>query len=140
LNVSIRVVDELPAQAAQLVDDGIGDYNEASAPIQDVRRLGCFAEAGGDVIGGAVGRTWGELAELQQLWLPDAQRGQGIGRRLMEAFEGAARGRGCTRVYLDTFTFQAPDFYRAMGYRVVLDLDGFAPGVRRFTMLKDLAP
>jgi N-acetylglutamate synthase-like GNAT family acetyltransferase len=91
------------------------------------------------VCGGAIGRTWGTCCELQQLWVQDAQRGQGIGADLMARFEQEAAPRGCTLVYLETFSFQSPQFYARLGYRVVLETRGFTAGVIKYTMHKQLA-
>jgi len=43
----------------------------------------------------------------------------------MAMLEQAAVERGATVVYLDTFSFQAPEFYRRCGYAVALRIDGF---------------
>jgi len=89
-------------------------------------------------LGGAVGRTWGEAAELQQLWVAKDLRGRGVGARLLSLFEAAARQRGCRLVYLDTFTFQAPDFYLKQGYETACRFDGFPGGISKFVMRKTL--
>lgn len=137
---AISVHDDVPAHAAGVVDAGLGASNDAAAPLHQVRPLTCFAHASdGRVLGGAVGRTWGECAELQQLWVAPAERRRGLGARLVRAFEAGAQGRGCRRVYLETFSFQAPALYRALGYRVGLELKGFAPGIVKYTMLRELA-
>jgi GNAT superfamily N-acetyltransferase len=122
----------------RVVDDGIGEFNAASAPLEDAAPLSVFAREGAAAVGGAVGRTWGECAELMQLWLPEHLRGQHIGAELVRRFEAAAVERGCRRCYLDTFTFQAPRFYEKLGYRTVLTIPGFAPGIVKHTMLKEL--
>jgi GNAT superfamily N-acetyltransferase len=128
------------AVALKLVDDGIGDYNDAAEPrLADVRHLSCFArDASGHAIAGAVGRTWGENAELQQIWLPDSLRKHGLGSNLLSEFEAAARQRGCKLVYLETWSFQARGFYEKNGYRVVLEISGFADSLSKFTMTKQL--
>lgn len=56
----------------------------------------------------------------------------------MDAFEQNARTRGCQLVYLDTFSFQAPNFYQARGYVEVLRTVGFTGGVIKLTMHKRL--
>ena len=56
----------------------------------------------------------------------------------MDLFEGAAAERGCTLVYLDTFTFQARPFYEKRGYMVVLQTEGFTQGIIKYTMHKRL--
>jgi GNAT superfamily N-acetyltransferase len=132
------VHDEVPRNDAALIDSGLGLANEAAAPLHEVQPLACFARrAGGEVVGGAVGRTWGTCCELRQLWVEQAQRRQGIGARLVREFEQRASVRGCRTFYLETFSFQAPSLYRALGYEVRLELRGFAPGIVKYTMVRE---
>ncbi len=131
--------DELPAGAAGVVDAGLGASNDAAAPLHEVRPLGCFARLpSGDVVGGAVGRTWGTCCELQQLWVEPARRRHGIGQRLVEQFHARAQARGCRTFYLETFSFQAPNLYRSLGYEVKLELRGFGEGIVKYTMVREL--
>lgn len=139
MTLRVSVHDDVPADAARIVDDGLGASNERAAPIQDVRRLSCIArDAAGAVIGGAIGRTWGRCCELQQFWVEEANRGRGLGTRLLEGFEARARERGCTTYYLDTFSFQAPALYEAFGYRIAASIEGYAPGVVKYLMVKHI--
>jgi hypothetical protein len=39
---------------------------------------------------------------------------------------------------LNTFSFQAPDFYRQFGYRIVATVEGLPEGHRQHTLVKDL--
>lgn len=132
--------DDVPVMQAGVVDEGLGAANQAAAPLHQVQALSCFVrQADGTVIGGAVGRTWGLCCELQQLWVEPAQRRHGIGALLVNRFEQHAVSRGCSVFYLDTFSFQAPAFYRALGYQPLLTIEGFAPGIAKHMMLKRLA-
>lgn len=136
---ALTVHDTLPPDEAAQVDAGLDAFNTAAAPLHQVQPLSCFVrDAQGRVLGGAVGRTWGACAELQQLWVDEARRRQGLGARLLWAFEARARERGCRTAYLETFSFQAPALYRDLGYEVRLALEGFAPGIVKFTMVKSL--
>ncbi|CAG0976724.1 acetyltransferase [Burkholderiales bacterium] len=128
-------------EAAAVVDAGIGGYNDAAAPLHEVRGLFVFARAaGGAVLGGAIGRSWGQCCELEQLWVAEERRRQGLGRELLRHFEAEARRRACTLVYLDTWSFQAPRFYEKLGYRGVLEVAGFGPGLVKYTLHKHLPP
>jgi hypothetical protein len=40
--------------------------------------------------------------------------------------------------YLDTFSFQAPDFYKKLGYEVFGELQDFPHGHQRYFMKKRL--
>jgi GNAT superfamily N-acetyltransferase len=130
--------DELPRDAALAVDSGLGESNQAAAPqLADVRALAAFVrDAGGGVVGGAIGRTWGECCELQQLWVRPDLRGSGLGSALMRRFEAGAAARGCTTYYLETWSFQARPFYERFGYTVAHELGGFAPGMAKFLMVR----
>lgn len=57
-------------------------------------------------------------AELQKLYLSDAVKGRGLGYRLIERVEAAARERGYGRMYLETHTnLQAAiHIYEKSGY------------------------
>jgi ribosomal protein S18 acetylase RimI-like enzyme len=137
---TLSVHDDVPGADAHVVDAGLGAANDAAAPLHEVRRLAAFVRAAdGALIGGAVGRTWGTCCELQQLWVDAAWRRRGLGARLVRAFEQRAQQRGCVTFYLETFSFQAPSLYRGLGYEERLAIDGFAPGIRKFTMVRELA-
>ncbi len=131
--------DTLPAHDAQVVDEGLGAANLAAAPLHEVRALGCFAhDAEGAVMGGAVGRTWGDCCELQQLWVQPEHRGAGLGTALMHAFEARALQRGCRLFYLETFSFQAPAFYQRLGYETVHANTHFPHGIVKHLMQRQV--
>ena len=136
--LNYTVHDALPPEAA-IVDAGLGDANAAAAPLHEVQPLACIARRpGGEVVGGAVGRTWGTACELQQLWVDPAHRRCGIGAQLVREFESRARARGCRTFYLETFSFQAPSLYRSLGYTARLELHGFGHGIVKYTMVREV--
>jgi N-acetylglutamate synthase-like GNAT family acetyltransferase len=123
-----------------IVDAGLDEYSVAGGPLHEVKALHVIAtDHDGSISGGAVGRTWGKCCELQQLWVASEYRGRKEGTRLMDAFELEATQRGCEFVYLDTFSFQAPEFYIKRGYVEVFRTTGFAGEVTKSTMQKHLA-
>jgi GNAT superfamily N-acetyltransferase len=113
---NISVHDSYPPEETALVDRGLGEANDAAAPLYEVRPLSCFARTEDDrVVGGAVGRWWGQCCELQQLWVEPSYRRRGIGTQLIQAFEARAREHGCSTFYLETFSFQTPRLYEVLG-------------------------
>jgi ribosomal protein S18 acetylase RimI-like enzyme len=133
--------DGVPPAEAAVIDHGLGKANEEAAPLHEVQALSCFARlASGTVIGGAVGRTWGPCCELQQLWVDPDQRRCGLGSRLVARFEAAAEARGCTTFYLETFSFQAPGFYRTLGYEVAYEHRVYPRGIVRYCMVRTIGP
>ena len=73
---------------------------------------------------------------IKLLWVSEELRGQGFGRALMSSAEQEALARGCTNIYLDTFSFQARDFYERLGYEVFGQLTDFPPGHKRYFLQK----
>jgi GNAT superfamily N-acetyltransferase len=131
--------DSLPADLHDAVDDGLDASNLAAEPrLAEVRALVVGVREGDAVRGGAIGRTWGACAELQQLWVDAAHRHRGLGSQLLHAFEAEAVARGATVFYLETFNFMAPDFYARHGYQAAATIEGFGPGIRKFLMHKSL--
>ena len=78
----------------------------------------------GELAAGMSGWTWGVAAGIGMTWVREATRGQGLGARLLTVFENEARARGCTHLFVTSFTFQAPGFYEHHGYREIFRWEG----------------
>jgi ribosomal protein S18 acetylase RimI-like enzyme len=92
----------------------------------------------GEFLGGLAGGTlWGWLY-IELLWLDEVVRGSGLGRNLIGQAEAIAKTRGCRNVFLSTFSFQAPSFYRKLGYRSFGRLANFPKGHSRSWLAKSL--
>ena len=66
--------------------------------------------------------------EINSLWVDESIRKQGWGRKLMKAVEDEAIKRGCTVAYTNTFPWQAPEFYKKLGYELYGRLDDLPKG------------
>ena len=85
-----------------------------------------------------IGATYWEWFYLDLLWVKDELRGSGYGHRLLRLAEDKARQRGAKNVYLDTFSFQVPNFYKQHGYQVFGELANFPSGHQRYFFTKQL--
>jgi ribosomal protein S18 acetylase RimI-like enzyme len=139
LRIAYTVHDDLPSVETKIVDQGIGEANDLAAPLYEVQPLSCFARSSsGEIIGGAVGRTWGACCELQQLWVHAEWRRRGVGTRLIRDFEAHAQTRGCTAFYLETFNFQAPQLYRSLGYEIAHEHAVYPHGIVKYLMVRSV--
>ncbi|WP_298280960.1 GNAT family N-acetyltransferase [uncultured Bradyrhizobium sp.] len=79
-------------------------------------------------------------AEMKRMFVRADARGRGLGRRLLEALEDAARSRQITRISLETGIRQpeAIGLYRASGYRECPPFGGYAPDPLSLFMTKRL--
>lgn len=69
-----------------------------------------------------------EAGPFTHLWIDEPFRGRGFGRQLVEAAEQEAADAGAQGCFLSTFDFQAPGFYRRLGYEVYGELVDYPPG------------
>jgi GNAT superfamily N-acetyltransferase len=122
-----------------IIGRGINHYNTGQAGDDKAQRL-CFAVQGPDqeVVGGVVAVIYWDWLYIDLMWIQEEFRGHGYGSRLLELVEDEARRRGAKNAYLDTFSFQAPDFYKRHGYRVFGELHDFPPSHQRYFLTKQL--
>lgn len=92
----------------------------------------------GEWLGGLSGEVYWDWLEVDDFWLQDHLRGQGLGSQLLAQLEHLAMERGATKAFLTTFSFQARGFYERQGYTVVGTLPDYPPGQSLFTMMKHL--
>lgn len=94
----------------------------------------------GDLLGGGAARAvplW-QWVEIDELWVQDAARGQGIGAALLGSLEAQARALGCRWSKLNTWEFQAPGFYARQGYVTYATEEDYPPGHVNHLMRKTL--
>ncbi|MGD9675149.1 MAG: GNAT family N-acetyltransferase [Candidatus Bipolaricaulia bacterium] len=94
----------------------------------------------GAVVGGFMGTVYLGWFAVDVLWVAEAHRRHGIGAALLDAAEAEAARLGAKAAYLDTFEWQARDFYAARGYDEFGRLEDFPEGRWRAFMRKKLAP
>ncbi|MFD7065194.1 GNAT family N-acetyltransferase [Streptomyces sp. NPDC059906] len=95
-------------------------------------------DGAGELIGGLAAWTWGGLCGIELMWVRESDRKDGWGSRILHAAEAEAERRGCDRVAVSSFTFQAPDFYQRHGYVETGRTLGFPGGHADVHMFKPL--
>ncbi|MFF9277640.1 GNAT family N-acetyltransferase [Streptomyces griseosporeus] len=141
-----RIEAEVDKERRELLRTRLRDTNTAASPALRALRpereqpLHVWAlDAGDGLAGGLVGHTWATWLHVAYLWVDERHRGSGLGSRLLAEAEHLARTeRACTRVRLETWDFQAPDFYRKQGYEVVCTIPDYPPGITEYTLVKRL--
>ena len=95
-------------------------FNIAATGYDEYRSLSSFLRNDeGELEAGIDGFSWGGYAMVEWLWVTASIRGRGHGTSLMRAFETEVQKRGCRVIRVNTHTFQAPDFYRHLGYEEI---------------------
>ena len=140
MNHEITFSEDPPDGDLQTLQDGYRAFTEEQIGKEDRREIAFFVrDRDGSVVGGVKGGfgNYGWLW-IDLLWVSEEFRGQGYGAKLMAHIEEEARKGGCTNAYLNSFSFQAVDFYRKMGYRIFGEMENFPPGHRVCCLTKAL--
>lgn len=128
--------DEIDVKALQR---HLSNYNIATAHVEEGLSLAILVrDEKQRLLAGVSGWLWGECLEVEYLWVDEQLRGQGVGQKLMIELEETARSRGCLTVVLDTYSFQAPEFYEKLGYQAFGVIEGYGPGHQKYFFLKKL--
>ena len=99
----------------------------------------CFiAEDDGEIAGVIIGRAYYNEVHIGDLIVGKDYRRAGIGSRLVAAVEDAYKGKGYEKIALTTFGFQAPEFYKKLGYELEFVREDRDPKLSKYFYLKHL--
>ena len=135
----IVYVEKPEDSAWGIIGRGIHQYNTQQAGENQFQRI-CFVVNSPDdvIVGGVLGELYWDWFHIDLMWVQEEFRGRGFGKRLLVAAEDEARRNGAKNVFLDTFSFQAPDFYKKYGYQVFGALGDYPAGHQRYFLKKQL--
>ena len=97
------------------------DYN--SPYMGDYQDFSFHLEEGGAVIAGIVAESVSDTIEVSYLYVEEGHRKKGLGRMLLSALEENGRKAGMKRILLNTYSFQAPEFYKKCGFEQIAEID-----------------
>ncbi len=93
---------------------------------------------GEDFVGTVVVQlVWGQL-HIKFLFVEKKFRNQGIATRLMQHALEFGRSKNCQFAFVETMSYQAPEFYKKMGFEIDFIRHGFANGTSFYFFKKDL--
>ena len=97
----------------------------------------CFvAEDDGKIAGVITGRAYYNEVHIGDLIVGKEYRRDGVGSKLVAAVEDAYRGMGYEKIALTTFGFQAPEFYKKLGYELEFVREDKDPKLSKYFYLK----
>ena len=124
---------------AQEIGDLIRSYNRSKREEAESEPLNLYVEDEmGNLMAGLVAETFGNWLEIEYLFVKEELRGQGIGSKLLERAENEAKNRNCRFSFVNTYQFQAPDFYLSHGYKEVFALQDYPYTGQRYYYQKNL--
>ena len=143
INWNIYSIRESNSDEAKIIVDSLVEYNLTKVPlIQETPNIWINRVAedmDGNIIAGINSRMycWNCLY-IDILWVKEEYRKSGLGSKLLNEVERIAKDKGCNIIHLDTFDFQAKDFYIKHGYDIFGILDDCPREHKRYYLKKML--
>ncbi|MEF1254615.1 MULTISPECIES: GNAT family N-acetyltransferase [unclassified Vibrio] len=124
--MNVQFVLNPPKNIKDVIYSGLKSFNMRHLPDEDIQTLACYVEDDqGHFAGGLTGEIYTNTIFVEFLWVDDQHRDSGIGSMLMVRVESEAKAFGVTDMYLDTYSFQAPNFYTKLGFKEMGRYKGF---------------
>lgn len=126
-------------EEANYVRKKLIEFNAKHVPNGTYEEINlCLKDDQDEIIAGLNSAVCWNWMEIDILWVDDDHRGQGLGKRLLQEAEQIARSKNCTFIKLNTFSFQAPEFYKKFGYEVMAIIENAPLGNKHYYYKKDL--
>ena len=125
---------DLTADEIEILEEHLYEFNSRASGHDDAAMLGFQLTLGSEMVGAIAGFTWAGFCELRQFWIDERFRNAGHGTALLNKAIDEARTRNCSHIYLATYSFQAPDFYKRFGFEIVAVIKDRPPGHNDFIM------
>lgn len=126
-------------EEAEYVRNKLIEFNKKHVPNVKFEEVHlCVKNETGEIIAGLNGVVCWNWMEIDILWVDEDHRGEGHGAQLLQEADRIAREKNCTFITLNTFSFQAPDFYKKYGYETIAMIEDAPIGYRHYFYKKDL--
>lgn len=133
---------EATSDQAKILDGKIDQFNAQQLSFTgdlELEKNYLIRDENGSIIAGIKGCFYlEECLYINLLVIDEDKRNQGLGSMLLNTIEAQARSMNIHLIHLDTFDFQAKDFYIKHGYEVFGVLDDCPKGHKRYYMKKVL--
>lgn len=137
--MDFRITDDGNQRDIDEIYEMLKLYNLSNREKSENVPLGIYYEdENGKKLAGLTGETFGNWLCIHYLFVAENLRNQGIGSKIMLSAENEAQKRGCKYVFVDTFSFQAPQFYEKLGYKCVFTLREYPYTGERYYYVKEL--
>ena len=137
--MKIELIQNPSKDKIEYISNSLFEFNCYKVGLNDLSEI--FIQLSNDndqVCGGIVGWSRWDWAHIENLWIMEEYRGNGFGKDLLKMFESIAINRKCKFIDLDTFNFQAPNFYKNQGYIELFVLDGIANNTSKHFFKKEI--
>ena len=136
--MDIKRFDEVDDRLGEFINKEFSAYGEQNGVVLNYDEFCFAAEEDGNILGDITGRAYYNEVHIGDLIVASSLRKGGIGSKLVRAVEDNYRGKGYDKITLTTFGFQAPEFYKKLGYEVEFVREDKDPKLSKYFLAKQL--
>lgn len=136
--MEIKRFDEVDDRLGEFINKEFSAYGEQNGVVLNYDEFCFAAEEDGNILGVITGRAYYNEVHIGDLIVASSLRKGGIGSKLVRAVEDNYRGKGYDKITLTTFGFQAPEFYKKLGYEVEFVREDKDPKLSKYFLAKQL--
>ncbi len=135
----IKRIDEIDEVTGEFINREFSSYGKACGVDLNYDEF-CFTavDEDGSLKGVITGRAYYNEVHIGDLIVDSSCRKSGIGSMLVRAVEDAYKGKRYRKITLTTFGFQAPEFYKKLGYEVEFVREDEDPKLSKYFLIKSL--
>mgnify|MGYP000965296860 CR=1 FL=1 len=141
----ISIYREEDKEYSDLLRQHIRDFNDLLSPYLEMGREDGFTKHynlevkdGETFIGGLTSRIFWNLMEIDNVFIQKDFRHKGHGKKLLDMAIAFAKEENLNFIILQTFSFEAAEFYKKMGFFVVGEIENYPPGSSKYTLRYEL--
>ncbi|ANU09101.1 acetyltransferase [Planococcus antarcticus DSM 14505] len=116
----MKITKQEVAEDRDFIRKKVIEHNVASLPGEVKSKFEQMSfivrNEAGEIIGGLTTTGFWRQLHIDFLWVDPTARGQGIAEKLMVQTEAYARTENYRLMIVDSFSFQAPEFYKKQGF------------------------
>ena len=136
----LKIINEMSLEDSQEMSTKLRNFNieqskGLSTKPETIFNLTLRSETG-EVAGGIRSRAFYQSLTIDFLWIDEKFRRMGYGKELMLKVEELAKEEGCISANTMTYSFQAPQFYEKLGYKIVGAFEQYPDDIKKFFLEK----
>ena len=116
--IDIEPVENRGEELGKLIDREFNEYAKDNGVSCDYRPFNFVAKVDGKVVGIIDGNSYYDEVHIGDLIVVKEYRHNHIGSQLVRKVEETFTAKGFKKFNLSTYEFQAPEFYKKLGYNL----------------------
>ena len=135
--IQVKRVDEINDSIGEFINREFTVFGQESGVELNYDEF-CFVaeDDAGQLLGVITGRAYYNEVHIGDLIVGKECRRDGVGSKLVAAVEDAYAGKGYEKIALTTFGFQAPEFYKKLGYELEFVREDKDPRLSNYFYIK----